>query len=225
MLFLSQENAVSLCYILPYEKIGKYLETPKYISGELHKPVETLPDAKGARRFARAWAQKQWMEGTRRKPLLPNSAISWPDLPKEVKTVWTFFLFLKKASYIVVWGFSMSWKRFSEFQAFWLTGNRNGNGNKKWNGTQVSTDWTHMGVTAYWISTTFIAVKTPGAEISKTHFFHSRGFFHTLPQSDPRKRSSPLPPYFKSWPFSFCSSWFLIFSWNWDFGGKYAAAN
>lgn len=52
--FLSKENAVCLCYVLPYEKIGNYLETPKHISGELHKPVETLPDAKGARRFARA---------------------------------------------------------------------------------------------------------------------------------------------------------------------------
>lgn len=150
--------------------------------------------------------------------------LTWPSQRGENSM--NLFSFLKKPSYnIVAWGFLMAWKRFSEFQAFWLTGNRNGNGNKKWNGTQVSTDWTHMGVTAYWISTTFVAVKTPRAEISKTHFFHSRGFFHALPQSDQWKRSSPLPPYFKSWPCSFCSSWFSIFSSNWDFGGKYVCSS
>lgn len=191
--------------------------------------METLRDARGSRRFARARAWNPPVEGTRTKLLPPDSATSWSDPTLEARTGWTpfflpaclsfpLFLFFWKASYIVVWGFLISQKRFREFQEFWLTGNTNGN-LKNQNGTQLSTDWTHMGVTAHWISTTFVAVKTPGQKVLPTHFFHLRDFFHAPPQTNwpPEEGCSPLP-YFKVWPFSFCSSHPFIFSPNWDFG-------
>lgn len=82
------------------KKIGKYLETPKHISGELHKPVETLPDAKGSRRFARAQACTQPVEGPR------TEAPGGHESPEERGEQCELFLsFFKKASYSVVRGF------------------------------------------------------------------------------------------------------------------------
>lgn len=79
------------------KKIGNYLETPKRISGELHKPVETLPDAKGARRFARAWAQKQPVEGIGTEAIAPKPShqLTQPSWRGENRMN-LFFLFFKR---------------------------------------------------------------------------------------------------------------------------------
>lgn len=76
MLFLS----ATFCLM---RKIGKYLETPKYIPGELHKPVETLPDAKGSKRFARAHTRSHPGEGTRTEAIAVKLAPGGPDSPEE----------------------------------------------------------------------------------------------------------------------------------------------
>jgi len=82
------------------KKIGKYLETPKHISGELHTPVETLPDAKGSSCFASAQARTQPVEGPR------TEAPGGRESPEERGEQRELFLsFFKKASSNVVRGF------------------------------------------------------------------------------------------------------------------------
>lgn len=155
------------------------------------------------------------MEGTGTEAIVPKLShqLTWPSRRGENRMN-RFFLFQKGILYSAVWGFSMSWKRFREFQVFWLTGNRNGNGNKKRNGTQLSTDWTHMGVTAYWISTTCTAVKTPGAEMSQNSLFPFQRLF---PRSSSDKLTNgrealPSLPISNCGRFPFCSSCLFYFS-------------
>ena len=45
------------------------------------------------------------------------------------------------------------------------------------NGTQLSTDRIYLGVTAHCVSTTFVEVKTPEAEISSSSLFPSQIIF------------------------------------------------
>lgn len=80
MLFLSKGPSAMFCLM---KKIGKYLETPKHISGELHKPVETLPDAKGSRHFARAQAGTQPVERPRTEAMALILAAGGRESPEE----------------------------------------------------------------------------------------------------------------------------------------------
>lgn len=73
ILFFSKGACAMFCLM---RKLGKYLETPKYISGELHKPVETLPDAKSSRHDTKTQAWNPPVEGAETKLLPPDSVTS-----------------------------------------------------------------------------------------------------------------------------------------------------
>lgn len=186
-----------------------------------------IPRCQGSRHFARSRAWNQWVEGTERRPLHPR-VMAQGELTllkrwEQGQPFLSVFFFLKKASYIAVWGFSISWKRFREFQDFWLKETQMEMGIKKWmelDSPQIEPIWVSQLTELAPLSQ---QQRHPGLKFLKTHFFHPRDLFHALPQTD-WWETSPLSPYFKLWPFSFCSSWLFIFSLNWD-GGNCEAVN
>lgn len=75
-IFLSTLLKCLSTHVWPYEKIGEYLETPKYISGELQKVRRhyQMPRVPGASPEPEPWSMG--VGGTGREPTAPNSAFS-----------------------------------------------------------------------------------------------------------------------------------------------------